>query len=98
MKGVYELIAQVSTSDTSVLLRGETGTGKELVAHAIHCASRRAAKPFVKVNCSALPEGMIESELFGHEKGGFTGAVAARKGRFELVQGGTLFLDEIGNF
>ena len=97
MQSVYELIAQVSRSDTSVLLRGETGTGKELVAHAIHFASRRAAKPFVKVNCAALPEGMIESELFGHEKGAFTGAVAARKGRFELAQGGTLFLDEIGD-
>jgi Nif-specific regulatory protein len=97
MQEVYQLIAQVSPSDTSVLLRGESGTGKELVAHAIHYASRRAAKPIVKVNCAALPEGVIESELFGHEKGAFTGAVAARKGRFELAQGGTLFLDEIGD-
>jgi Nif-specific regulatory protein len=97
MQEVYHLIAQVSVSDTTVLLRGESGTGKELVAHAIHYASRRAAKPIVKVNCAALPEGVIESELFGHEKGAFTGAVAARKGRFELAQGGTLFLDEIGD-
>ncbi len=97
MEEVYQLIAQVSGSDTTVLLRGESGTGKELVAHALHYASRRAAKPIVKVNCAALPEGVIESELFGHEKGAFTGAVAARKGRFELAQGGTLFLDEIGD-
>jgi Nif-specific regulatory protein len=97
MQEVYHLIAQVSVSDTTVLLRGESGTGKELVAHAIHYASRRAAKPIIKVNCAALPEGVIESELFGHEKGAFTGAVAARKGRFELAQGGTLFLDEIGD-
>ena len=97
MQSVYQLIAQVSSSDTTVLLRGESGTGKELVAHAIHYASRRAPRPFVKVNCAALPEGVIESELFGHEKGAFTGAVAARKGRFELAQGGTLFLDEIGD-
>jgi Nif-specific regulatory protein len=97
MQEVYQLIAQVSTSDTSVLLRGESGTGKELVAHAIHYASRRAARSFIKVNCAALPESVIESELFGHEKGAFTGAVAARKGRFELAHGGTLFLDEIGD-
>jgi Nif-specific regulatory protein len=97
MQEVYQLVAQVSPSDTTVLLRGESGTGKELVAHAIHYASRRAAKPIIKVNCAALPEGVIESELFGHEKGAFTGAVAARKGRFELAQGGTLFLDEIGD-
>jgi Nif-specific regulatory protein len=97
MQEVYQAIAQVSPSDTTVLLRGESGTGKELVAHAIHYASRRSAKPIVKVNCAALPEGVIESELFGHEKGAFTGALAARKGRFELAQGGTLFLDEIGD-
>ena len=97
MQEVYQLIAQVSKSDTSVLLRGESGTGKELVAHAIHYASRRAARSFIKVNCAALPESVIESELFGHEKGAFTGAVASRKGRFELAHGGTLFLDEIGD-
>jgi len=97
MQEVYQLISQVSAADTTVLLRGESGTGKELVAHAIHYASRRADKPFIRVNCAALPEGVIESELFGHEKGAFTGAVAARKGRFELAHGGTLFLDEIGD-
>ncbi len=97
MQEVYQLIAQVSHSDATVLVRGESGTGKELVAHAIHYASKRAAKPFIKVNCAALPESVIESELFGHEKGAFTGAVASRKGRFELAHGGTLFLDEIGD-
>ena len=97
MQEVYRLISQVSASDTTVLLRGESGTGKELVAHAIHYASRRAARPFIKVNCAALPESVIESELFGHEKGAFTGAVATRKGRFELAHSGTLFLDEIGD-
>ena len=97
MQDVFKQIAQVSDSETTVLLRGESGTGKELVAHAIHYASRRASKPFIKVNCAALPEGVIESELFGHEKGAFTGAVASRKGRFELAHGGTLFLDEIGD-
>jgi Nif-specific regulatory protein len=97
MQAVYDLIAQVSGSDATVLIRGESGTGKELVAHAIHYNSRRAGKPFIKVNCAALPETVIESELFGHEKGAFTGAVSARKGRFELADGGTLFLDEVGD-
>ena len=97
MQAVYDLIAQVARSDTTVLLRGESGVGKELVAHAIHYNSRRAEKPFVKVNCAALPETIIESELFGHEKGSFTGAIAQRKGRFELANGGTIFLDEIGD-
>jgi Nif-specific regulatory protein len=97
MQAVYDLIAQVSGSDATVLIRGESGTGKELVAHAIHYNSRRAGKPFIKVNCAALPEAVIESELFGHEKGAFTGAVSARKGRFELADGGTLFLDEVGD-
>jgi Nif-specific regulatory protein len=97
MQAVYDLIAQVSGSDATVLIRGESGTGKELVAHAIHYNSRRAGKPFIKVNCAALPETVIESELFGHEKGAFTGAVTARKGRFELADGGTLFLDEVGD-
>jgi Nif-specific regulatory protein len=86
----------VSKSSTSVLILGETGTGKELVAQAIHYNSDRADRPFVKVHCAALPETIIESELFGHVKGAFTGAVADRKGRFELAHGGTLFLDEIG--
>ena len=97
MQEVYDLIAQVAKSDATVLIRGESGTGKELVASAVHYNSLRAARPFVKVNCAALPEGVIESELFGHEKGAFTGALAQRKGRFELAAGGTIFLDEIGD-
>lgn len=97
MQVVYDLIAQVAKSDTTVLIRGESGTGKELVAHAIHYNSLRAANPFIKVNCAALPETIIESELFGHEKGAFTGAIQQRKGRFELAHGGTIFLDEIGD-
>ncbi|MBD3397536.1 GAF domain-containing protein [Candidatus Micrarchaeota archaeon] len=97
MQKVYDLIAQVSKSDATVLIRGESGTGKELVANAIHYNSLRADKPFIKVNCGALPESVVESELFGHEKGAFTGALAGRKGRFELAQGGTIFLDEVGD-
>jgi Nif-specific regulatory protein len=97
MQAVYDLIAQVARTQTTVLLRGESGVGKELVAHALHYNSDRAKRPLVKVNCAALPETLIESELFGHEKGSFTGATAQRKGRFELAQGGTIFLDEIGD-
>jgi Nif-specific regulatory protein len=97
MRSVYDLIAQVRKSDTTVLIRGESGTGKELVAHAIHYNSMRAGKAFVKVNCGALPETLVESELFGHEKGAFTGAIATRKGRFELAHGGTIFMDEVGD-
>ncbi len=97
MQDVYDMIANVSRSDATVLIRGESGTGKELVAHAVHYNSERAERPFVKVNCSALPESVIESELFGHERGAFTSAVASRKGRFELAAGGTIFLDEIGD-
>ena len=97
MQMVYDQIAQVSKSNASVLILGETGTGKELVAHAIHYNSDRADKPFIKAHCAALPESIIESELFGHVKGAFTGAVNDRKGRFELAHGGTLFLDEIGD-
>ncbi len=97
MREVYEQVAQVAPTVTTVLIRGESGTGKELVAHAIHYTSPRGTRPFVKVNCAALPESLIESELFGHEKGAFTGAVARKRGRFELAEGGTLFLDEIGD-
>jgi len=97
MRDVYEQIAQVANSNAIVLVRGESGTGKELVARAIHFSSDRKNNPFVCVNCAALPENLIESELFGHEKGAFTGAVQQRKGRFELANGGTLFLDEIGD-
>jgi Nif-specific regulatory protein len=97
MRQVFEQIAQVAHTNTTVLIRGESGTGKELIAHAIHYNSPRAKKPFVKVNCAALPEALIESELFGYEKGAFTDAHALKKGRFELAEGGTLFLDEIGD-
>jgi Nif-specific regulatory protein len=97
MRQVYEQIAQVAHTNTTVLIRGESGTGKELIAHAIHYNSLRAQKPFIKVNCAALPETLIESELFGYEKGAFTGAHGLKKGRFELAEGGTLFLDEIGD-
>jgi Nif-specific regulatory protein len=96
IKAVTERIEQVARSNAPVLIRGETGTGKELFARAIHELSKRKGKPFIKVNCAALPESVIESELFGHEKGAFTGAIATRKGRFELAHGGTIFLDEIG--
>ncbi len=94
---VYEQVAQVARTNTTVLIRGESGTGKEMIAHAIHYNSPRAKKPFIKVSCAALPESLIESELFGYEKGAFTGAQGAKKGRFELAEGGTLFLDEIGD-
>lgn len=97
MQAVYDFIAQVSKSNTTVLIWGESGTGKELVANAIHYNSHRSSKPFIKVNCAALPEMVIESELFGHEKGAFTGAVGQRKGRFELAHGGSIFLDEVGD-
>ena len=97
MKRVYAQISQVARSNTTVLLRGESGTGKELIANAIHYNSLRAKKPFIKVNCAALPETLIESELFGYEKGAFTGATNRKKGRFEIAEGGTLFLDEIGD-
>jgi Nif-specific regulatory protein len=97
MRQVYEQVAQVARTNTTVLIRGESGTGKELIAHAIHYNSMRAKKPFVKVSCAALPDTLIESELFGYEKGAFTGAHARKKGRFEMAEGGSLFLDEIGD-
>jgi Nif-specific regulatory protein len=96
MRDVYEQVATVARTNTTVLLRGETGTGKELIAEAIHYNSPRTDKPFVRVNCAAIPENLIESEFFGYEKGAFTGAVARKKGRFELADEGTIFLDEVG--
>jgi two-component system NtrC family response regulator len=97
MQEVLALLQRVAPSDATVLIRGESGTGKELVARALHFNSRRAAGPLVSVNCAALPEQLLESELFGHERGAFTGAAAQRKGRFELAHGGSIFLDEIGD-
>jgi DNA-binding NtrC family response regulator len=97
MRRLLEVVRRAAPSEGRVLLSGENGTGKELVARAIHQGSRRAAGPFVKLNCAAVPADLIESELFGHERGAFTGAVAARKGKFELADGGTLFLDEVGD-
>jgi DNA-binding NtrC family response regulator len=95
MQAVFELIRRASPSDSTILINGESGTGKELVAKAIHYNSPRANGPFIKMNCAALPEGLIESELFGHEKGAFTGAIRSTRGRFELADGGSLLLDEI---
>ncbi len=97
MRDVYSLVNMVAETSSTVLIRGESGIGKELIADAIHFSSKRAKNSFVKVNCSALPDTLIESELFGHEKGAFTGAENRRKGRFELADGGTIFLDEIGD-
>jgi DNA-binding NtrC family response regulator len=96
-KKLHQLVAKVAPTDSVVLITGESGTGKELVARAIHVNSRRAAKPFVKVNCAALAPGLVESELFGHERGSFTGAHQRRLGRFEMAAGGTLLLDEVGD-
>jgi Nif-specific regulatory protein len=96
MRTVHELVRQVARTDATVLLRGESGTGKELVADALHSESLRAGQALVKINCAALPETLVESELFGHEKGAFTGAYTRKQGRFELAHRGTLFLDEVG--
>ncbi len=97
MRGVLSQILKVSASDATVLITGESGTGKDVVAQSIHKHSKRKDNPFVAVNCAAIPEGLLESELFGHEKGAFTGALAQKKGKFEAADGGTLFLDEIGD-
>ena len=97
MKEVFRTIEKVARSNATVLVLGETGVGKELVAEALHRNSSRADRPFVKMNCAALHESLLESELFGHERGAFTGAERQRTGRFELANEGTLFLDEIGN-
>ena len=97
MQIVYEQVRQVAPSDATVLIRGSSGTGKEMIARAIVQLSSRKDKPFVTLNCAALPENLVESELFGHEKGAFTGAISMRKGRAEIADGGTLFLDEIGD-
>ena len=97
MQEVYELAGLVAETDSTVLITGESGTGKELVANAIHYRSHRKGRPFIKVNCAALNEGVLESELFGHVRGAFTGAVSDKVGRFEMADGGTLFLDEIGD-
>ena len=97
MKKIFSLIERVSGSDSTILILGESGTGKELIATTIHYQSKRKDKPLIKVNCAAMPEGLIESELFGHEKGAFTGAIKRKPGRFELADKGTIFLDEIAD-
>src|SRR5271163_3134961 len=97
LESVLEQVEQVASTDSTVLIEGETGTGKELVAHAIHNASQRVGRAFIKLNCAAIPLDLLESELFGHEKGAFTGAIAQKTGRFEMAHKGTLFLDEVGD-
>jgi formate hydrogenlyase transcriptional activator len=97
LESVLEQVEQVASTDSTVLIEGETGTGKELIAHAIHNASQRCGRAFIKLNCAAIPLDLLESELFGHEKGAFTGAIAQKIGRFEMADKGTLFLDEVGD-
>jgi formate hydrogenlyase transcriptional activator len=97
LESVLEQVEQVASTDSTVLIEGETGTGKELIAHAIHNASQRCGRPFIKLNCAAIPLDLLENELFGHEKGAFTGAIAQKIGRFESANKGTLFLDEVGD-
>ena len=97
LESVFDQVAQVAPTESTVLIEGETGTGKELFAHAIHNASRRYGRAFIKLNCAAIPLDLLESELFGHERGAFTGAIAQKIGRFELADKGTLFLDEVGD-
>src|SRR3954469_2202069 len=97
LESVLAEVERVASTDSTVLVLGETGTGKELIARAIHHLSRRCGRPFIKLNCAAIPFDLLESELFGHEKGAFTGAIAQRIGRFEMADTGTLFLDEIGD-
>src|ERR1700757_3205986 len=97
LESVLEQVEQVAPTDSTVLIQGETGTGKELIARAIHNLSARCGRPFIKLNCAAIPLDLLESELFGHEKGAFTGAIAQKPGRFELADKGTLFLDEVGD-
>jgi transcriptional regulator with GAF, ATPase, and Fis domain len=96
LESVLDQLEQVAPTDSTVLIEGETGTGKELIAHAIHNASQRCGRAFIKLNCAAIPLDLLESELFGHEKGAFTGAIAQKVGRFEMADKGTLFLDEVG--
>jgi formate hydrogenlyase transcriptional activator len=97
LESVLEQVEQVASTDSTVLIQGETGTGKELIARAVHDSSSRFSRPFIKLNCAAIPFDLLESELFGHEKGAFTGAIGQKVGRFELADKGTLFLDEVGD-
>src|SRR5438309_2032794 len=97
LESVLEQVEQVAPTDSTVLIQGETGTGKELIAHAVHNVSPRSGRPFIKLNCAAIPFDLLESELFGHERGAFTGAIAQKIGRFELADKGSLFLDEVGD-